>query len=92
MVFLAGEVCADYSVRLKQELDASRLWLTAYANDFCCYVPSERLLKEGGYGGGGEIDYFALPATLQPGLEDKIVAEVHDQIPPQFQQRANVRK
>jgi hypothetical protein len=55
-----------------------------YANDFCCYIPSERLLKEGGYGGGGEINYFGLPTTLKAGLEDKIVAEVHRQIPAQF--------
>jgi hypothetical protein len=84
MVFLSGEVCVDYTLRLRNELDASRLWMHGYANDFCCYIPSERLLKEGGYGGGGEINYFGLPTTLQAGLEDKIVAEVHRQIPAQF--------
>ncbi|MEX2170272.1 MAG: neutral/alkaline non-lysosomal ceramidase N-terminal domain-containing protein [Pirellulales bacterium] len=81
MVFLAGEVCVDYSHRLKEELDQGRVWLHGYANDFCCYVPSERLVGEGGYGGGAETVYFALPATLQPGLEDKIVAEVRRQLP-----------
>jgi hypothetical protein len=84
MVFLAGEVCVDYSVRLKEELDASRLWLNGYSNDFCCYVPSERLLKEGGYGGGAEIVYFALPATLAAGMEEKVVSEVHRQVPARF--------
>ena len=84
MVFLAGEVCVDYSLRLKQELDATRLWLHGYSNDFCCYIPSERLLKEGGYGGGAEIVYFALTATLAPGLEERIIAEVHRQVPASF--------
>jgi len=84
MVFLAGEVCVDYSLRLKQELDAARVWLHGYSNDFGCYIPSERLLKEGGYGGGAEIVYFALPATLAPGLEERIIAEVHRQVPPAF--------
>jgi hypothetical protein len=79
MIFLAGEVCVDYSLRLKQELGAAHLWVHGYSNDFCCYIPSERLLKEGGYGGGAEIVYFALPATLAPGLEERIVAEVHRQ-------------
>nr|MBA3482675.1 neutral/alkaline non-lysosomal ceramidase N-terminal domain-containing protein [Pirellulales bacterium] len=88
MVFLGGEICADYSVRLKKELDASRLWLHGYSNDFGCYIPSERLLKEGGYGGGGEIVYFALPNTLAPGLEQRIIDEVHKQIPPQFKNKA----
>jgi putative membrane-bound dehydrogenase-like protein len=92
MVFLAGEVCVDYSLRLKQELDASRLWLHGYSNDFCAYIPSERLLKEGGYGGGGEIHYFALPGTLQPGLEEKIIAEVHRQVPDQLKFKSDAQR
>jgi hypothetical protein len=84
MVFLAGEICVDYALRLKEELDSTRLWLHGYANDFCCYIPSERLLKEGGYGGGAEIVYFALPNTLQPRLEERIISEVHRQVPSRF--------
>ena len=61
MVFLAGEVCVDYSLRLKRELDSARVWLNGYSNDFCCYVPSERLLVEGGYGGG-----IGCPSTTSP--------------------------
>lgn len=81
MVFLAGEVCVDYALRLKQELDRERLWLNAYSNDFCSYIPSERLAREGGYGGGAEIPYFALPTTLKAGLEQLIVDEVKRQVP-----------
>ena len=84
MVFLAGEVCVDYALRLRQELDSDRLWVHGYSNDFCCYIPSERLLNEGGYGGGGEIVYFALPSKLAPGLEKKIVNEVLRQVPEQY--------
>ena len=80
MVFLAGEVCADYSVRLKHELDSDRVWLHGYSNDFCAYIPSERLLREGGYGGGAEVVYFGLPNTLATGLEDKIVSQVLSQV------------
>lgn len=92
MVFLAGEVCNDYAVRLRKQLDESRLWMHGYSNDFCAYIPSERLLREGGYGGGGEIVYFALPNTLQAGLEDKIVNEVIRQSPPAFHQPAATDK
>jgi hypothetical protein len=84
MVFLAGEVCVDYSLRLKRELDSRRIWVNAYSNDFGCYIPSERLVREGGYGGGAEIPYFALPATLKRGLEQQIIDEVLRQTPPGF--------
>ena len=85
IVFLAGEVCVDYSLRLKRELNARRLWVNAYSNDFGCYIPSERLLQEGGYGGGSEIPYFALPATLRSGLEQLIIDEARRQAPADFQ-------
>lgn len=85
MVFLAGEVCVDYALRLRRELDGERLWLHAYANDFCAYIPSERLRQEGGYGGGAEIVYFALPSTLATGLEEKIITEVKGRFPEDWQ-------
>ncbi|QDS94445.1 Cytochrome c [Roseimaritima multifibrata] len=84
MVFLSGEVCVDYSLRLKKELDAKRLWMHGYSHDFGSYIPSERLLSEGGYGAGAEIPYFALPNKLAPGLEKKIIDKVHRLTPPAF--------
>ena len=59
MVFLPGEVVVDYVLRLKKEFDPARLWVTAYANDVPCYIPSERILREGGYEGGGAMVYYA---------------------------------
>jgi putative membrane-bound dehydrogenase-like protein len=77
MVFLPGEVVVDYSLRLKRELDGLRLWINAYANDSPCYIPSERVLKEGGYEGGGAMVYYDVPVPLRPGLERKIIDAVH---------------
>src|SRR5207247_9962456 len=48
MVFLPGEVVVDYSLRLKKEFEVTRLWVNAYANDAPCYIPSRRILQEGG--------------------------------------------
>lgn len=84
MVFLAGEVCVDYALRLRKELDPARLWLHGYSNDFCAYIPSERLLQEGGYGGGSEVVYFALPSRFRPGLEEQIVEAVRRSTPKEF--------
>ena len=33
------------------------------------YIPSNRLLKEGGYGGGEEIHYFGLPSKFEQKIE-----------------------
>jgi putative membrane-bound dehydrogenase-like protein len=77
MVFLPGEVVVDYVVRLKRELDPARLWVTAYANDLPCYIPSERILREGGYEGGGAMVYYGRPTRLKPGLEALIVSAIH---------------
>ena len=84
MVHLPGEVVVDYAARLKGELDRGRVWITAYANTNPCYIPSERVLKEGGYEGGGAMIYYDVPVPFKPGLEDGIVREVKAQLGPRF--------
>jgi putative membrane-bound dehydrogenase-like protein len=84
MVFLPGEVVVDYSLRLKNEFDSARLWVNAYANDVPCYIPSERILKEGGYEGGGAMIYYDKPTRLAPGIENRIVDAVHELVPQSF--------
>lgn len=81
MVHLPGEVVVDYGLRLKKELDRSRVWMTAYANNNPCYIPSERVLKEGGYEGGGAMVYYDVPTAFKPGLEEPIVKTVKAQLP-----------
>ncbi len=84
MVFLGGEVVVDYSIRLKREFDRNRLWINAYSNDVPCYIPSERILKEGGYEGAGAMTYYDRPTKLATGVEQKIIDEVHRQLPNEF--------
>jgi putative membrane-bound dehydrogenase-like protein len=84
MVFLPGEVVVDYSLRLKKELDPLRLWVNGYSNDVPCYIPSERVLKEGGYEGGGAMTYYDLPGPLQSGLEQKIIDAVRESLAKRF--------
>lgn len=76
MVLLGGEVVVDYSLRLKRELGPGT-WVAGYCNDVMAYIPSLRVLKEGGYEGGGAMVYYGLPAPWGPQVEERIVAEVH---------------
>lgn len=87
MVFLAGEVVIDYQLRLKREFDARRLWVNAYANDVPCYIPSRRILAEGGYEAEDSLWYYDRPARLATSNEDKIIRAVGDLLPRRFRPR-----
>ncbi len=89
MVFLAGEVVVDYALRVKSEFDARRLWVVAYANDVPCYIPSERILREGGYEGGGAMVYYDRPTRLKPGVEGRIFTAIRALVPPVFAATSN---
>jgi hypothetical protein len=88
MVFLAGEVVVDYALRLKKDLDGGRLWVNAYANDVPCYIPSKRVLAEGGYEAEGAMTFYDRPGPLAPEVEDRIVAAVHRLVPAMFKSGA----
>lgn len=77
-VALGGEVVVEYSLRLKRELGRQRTWVTAYANDVMAYIPSEKVLQEGGYEGASSMIVYQQPSTWEPGLEDQIVQTVQD--------------
>ncbi|HWN93769.1 MAG TPA: neutral/alkaline non-lysosomal ceramidase N-terminal domain-containing protein [Methylomirabilota bacterium] len=89
MVFLPGEVVIDYQRRLKREFDDTRLWVNAYANDVPCYIPSRRILAEGGYEAEDSLWYYDRPARLATSSEDRIIKAVHDLLPRKFVAKAD---
>ncbi len=83
LVALPGETVVDYSLRLKRELsvkDGPAVWVAGYSNDVFAYVPSRRVLEEGGYEAVGAMRYMT--TVLQPGaftldVEERLVGKVH---------------
>lgn len=75
-VILGGEVVVDYSLRLKAELKGPHVWVAGYSNDVMAYIPSERVLMEGGYEGERAMIYYGLPSKWKAGLEERIVETV----------------
>jgi hypothetical protein len=72
-VALGNEVVVDYALRLKRELtrpDGPAVWVAGYSNVYSGYIPSKRVLQEGGY----EADSRPWKATL----EERIVGQVHE--------------
>ncbi|NUQ62013.1 MAG: neutral/alkaline non-lysosomal ceramidase N-terminal domain-containing protein [Pirellulales bacterium] len=84
MVFLAGEVVVDYSLALKRQFDASRLWITAYANDVPCYIASRRILAEGGYEADSSMIFYGQPTRLSPDAEPRLLDAVRSLVPEGF--------
>ncbi len=79
-IILGGEVVVDFSLRLKQDLDADSVWVAGYANDVMAYIPSLRVLREGGYEGERAMLYYGLPSKWSEAVEEDIVREVARQV------------
>lgn len=77
LLTLAGEVVVDYALRLEKELGGPDhpLWVVAYANDVFGYIPSRRVLEEGGYEGLEAFYYSPYPTPLASEVEETIVGE-----------------
>lgn len=69
-ITLGSEVVVDYSLRFKREFAGSAgVWVAGYSNDYTGYVPSLRVLKEGGY---------EAAAGWADSVEDRIANKVHE--------------
>jgi neutral ceramidase len=77
--FLGGEVVVDFAIRIKAEQRGTKTWVAGYSNDVMAYIPSRRVLTEGGYEGGGAMVYYGLPTTWSEQVESQIMAEVSRQ-------------
>ena len=58
---MGGEVVVDYSIQFKKQF-GPRTWVTSYANDVMAYIPTFRVLQEGGYEGQSSMAVYGLPA------------------------------
>lgn len=78
LIALGGEVVVDYSLAIKaSQPDPNRaVWVMGYAHDVMAYIPSRRVLAEGGYEGGGAMVYYGLPTSWAPDVEQLILDEV----------------
>lgn len=84
VVAIGGETTIDYSLRLKKELgekSGGPVWVAGYSNDVMGYIPSDRVLKEGGYEGKSSMRYARStihPNTWAPGIEETLVGKLHE--------------
>ncbi len=72
-VLMGGEVVVDYSRRLKRLLADDHPWLIGYAFEVPCYIPSARLIKEGGYESDYSLVYYGYYGPFRGEIEDLLV-------------------
>jgi hypothetical protein len=75
VIVLGGEVVVDYALALRKLL-GNNIILIGYSNDVMTYIPSERVLKEGGYEGKTSMWVYGHRGSWEPGIEEKIIKEV----------------
>lgn len=79
-VSLGGEVVVDYALGIKREYGPATTWVAGYSNDVMAYIPSRRVLTEGGYEGGGAMVYYTLPSPWAPSVEQDIVGALRREV------------
>jgi hypothetical protein len=76
LVGLSGEVVVDYVTMLEKALGPNQLWVAAYCNDVFGYLPSARVLSEGGYETRGL--YSGGAGFFDPRAEQVLVGQVRE--------------
>ncbi len=75
---LSGEVTVDYSLLIKYHYPKEKQFVMGYTNGCPGYIPSLRVLKEGGYEGAGAMLYYGVHGPLMPSVEDTIMNTIHE--------------
>ncbi|MFM2168394.1 MAG: hypothetical protein RIS79_2765 [Verrucomicrobiota bacterium] len=79
-IALTGETVVDYSLTFKAAHGWNSTWVSGYNNDLLSYVPSLRVLKEGGYEGTSGMYEYGHRAPYTESVEERITAKVKELI------------
>ncbi len=74
LVGLPGEVVVDYVTIIEKAIGPNKLWIAAYCNDVFGYLPSAKVLSEGGYETRGLSSGGA--GLFSPQVQDVVVQTV----------------
>jgi len=77
VIALGGEVTVDYGLRIKREYPGEPIVTAGYSNDVMCYIPSARVLHEGGYEPVESMIYYGQAGPFAGDVEDRIFAMIH---------------
>lgn len=75
---LSGEVTVDYSLLIKYFFPREKQFVMGYSNDCPAYIPSLRVLREGGYEGGDSMVYYGVHGPWAPSIEEDIMKTIKE--------------
>lgn len=70
---LGGELVVQYAIDLKR-IFGQHIFVMGYSNDVMTYIPSETILREGGYEGEVAAIVYGLPSTWSSDVETSIIS------------------
>ncbi|HEY3839030.1 MAG TPA: neutral/alkaline non-lysosomal ceramidase N-terminal domain-containing protein [Bryobacteraceae bacterium] len=77
LLALGGEVVVDYDLRVQREFPGEPTIVAGYSNDVMSYIPSVRVLREGGYEPVDSMPYYGLSGPYAPDVEERIFTAIH---------------
>jgi hypothetical protein len=75
---ILAEAVVDYSLKFKAAYGWNNTWVCGYNNDLLSYVPSLRVLKEGGYEGVTGMFEYGHRAPYTETVEERITTKVEE--------------
>lgn len=72
LLSLSGETVVDYSLNAKKKYPKEQLFVAGYCNQVVCYIPTEKILEEGGYEAVSNMMYYGMPGPFSKNVEKKV--------------------
>lgn len=73
---LSGETVVDYALNAKKHYPGEQLFVAGYCNQVVCYIPTERIIEEGGYEPVSSMIYYGMPGPFEKSVEAKVNAAI----------------
>ncbi len=73
---LTGEVVIDYALAAKNKFPGENMFVAGYCTEVQCYIPSKRILDEGGYEPESSMIYYGFPGPFAGNVEEKVMDAV----------------
>lgn len=75
-IAIGGETVLDYALLCKEEFAGPFVWVAGYCDDVFAYLPSLRVLREGGYEGRTGIIHQLVATPFAENVEDRVMGGV----------------